>query len=117
MSLRDDGSGLQIVLRWVDNPKRLDSLRLAAVLESKLMRADNAKGRRFTMPRRTVVGGVPASRFSEEHIVSDVLLHCTEYTVAARDAHCLVVAVSGGTDWLTKRRTDIDAVLASVRFL
>lgn len=117
LTLSDKAAGIQVVLRWADNRSRLSSLRVAAVLESRLMGADNSSGRKFSMPRRCRLAGEDASRFAVEMLVADRFLHRTEYVVVSHGAHTLVVAVSGGDEIFDKRRKEIDAILDSVMFM
>lgn len=117
VSLSDKRMGIQIVVRWADNRSRLPSRRAAAVIESKLMGGDSSTGRRFSIPHRCTLGGEAASAFTVENVVAERFLHRTEYVVAARDEHVLVVAVSAGDESFDKRRKEIDAFLASITFL
>lgn len=117
VALTDKRAGIQIVVRWAENRGRLPSPRAAAVIESKLMAVDNSTGRRFSIPRRCKLGGEEASRFTVENVVAERFLHRTEYVVAAREEHVLVVAVSGGDESFDKRRKEIDAFLGGITFV
>ncbi|NDD29280.1 MAG: hypothetical protein EB084_13540 [Proteobacteria bacterium] len=115
LTLSHRAGGVQIAFRVTDNKAHLDALSAAAVLESRMMQRADAAGRHFAMPRRCTLAGVPASRFSEEHLIHDAIIHRTEYTVAPLGDRCLVVAVSGSPQKLEGLSADIRKTLEGVR--
>lgn len=117
VTMNNKDAGLQVILRWVDNKAELDSRSVAATLESRLMRAPSAVGKNFSVPRKRTIGGQPGSTFLIDTQLSDAVTHRTSFYVVSQGRKCLVVAVSGGTEWLDQHRKELDAVLDSIAFV
>ena len=117
VTLVNKDAGIQILLYWVSNVSQLDSKHATAVFESRLMRSPTFVGQNFSILKKRMLAGQLAYTFAVEKVVDQVITHRTEYVVVAQGKKCLVVAVSGGADFLDKHKLEVSDILGSIVFI